>query len=398
MFIRGFFHLYWEGSLDKIACLLNSPNLGGAERSFLIQLSILKLDKLEVMAPVVGDVNPSNQLSDFSEELGFKLVPFDYNQKLYKTSRSSRFNLIEVVTGLFEQVLYFKSTNIYEKGTLWCNGNKVFLPIFLGAILFGYRGKVLWHLRDFPTGGKLFSFLGLLYKMFGHFEWVLIGNSDSVLKSYQNKLPFLKGFRVYNPVSEPIEKGVGRTGIVGFAGMSAPWKGLHELYLWASLYEDELVKSGINEVALYGENIYLTEGTHSAYGTELKKLQDLFPNSIVQPRGLKKPEEIYSEIDLMLHLSNQPEPFGRVILESFSYGVPIISTRIGGSRELFAGSQEEAHIPYDYAGLTEKVVRLMTDAEARNASISYGDNRFKELQQIAKSDLETVKNFLFSST
>lgn len=44
-------------------------------------------------------------------------------------------------------------------------------------------------------------------------------------------------------------------------------------------------------------------------------------------RGFQKREKIFAEIDLALHLSLEPEPFGRVILESLAFGVPIFASR-----------------------------------------------------------------------
>lgn len=50
--------------------------------------------------------------------------------------------------------------------------------------------------------------------------------------------------------------------------------------------------------------------------------------------GHVKIEEYFSEIDCLICSSLWNEPMGRVVIESFSYGVPVIGSRVGGISEL----------------------------------------------------------------
>lgn len=387
--------------MGKTACLLNSPELGGAERSFLIQLGLFNdRRRFDIYVPQVGDHKTSSQLTSFIEENKLsKSISFKYDSSLYEVSRSSflGLNLVSLFVGLMEQILEFKQLKIFEKNQIWCNGNKVFLPAFLGAILFGYQGTIIWHWRDYPGAGKLSQVINFLGKKMSRFNLVLAGNSKSVCTALSNAYSDFDVVRLYNPVSlvKPREQSKEYLGVIGFAGMSAPWKGLHELYFWSSLYENELREAGVKEIALYGKNIYLTKGEHTFYQDELKRLKQLFPNNIIKEKGLVSPDVIYDSIDLMLHLSNKEEPFGRVILESFAHGVPCISTGLGGAGELMNGLDHLKHFSYDYGGLTEKVKSLFLNRSEYEAAAKIGLIQFKYFQKKAESDLEALENTYF---
>lgn len=383
--------------MSNTVCILNSPALGGAERSFLTQLGLLSnKSELSIYAPTIAEHGLSTELTSFAKENTLpSVIPFTYDQSLYQVSRSSiSFNFISVFVGLLEQILSFKNLGIFEKKQIWCNGNKVLIPVLLGAIIFRYRGSVTWHWRDYPTSGKMSSILTFLVKKLGKFNLVLVGNSNSVCKKLSQVYPDFKNHRLYNPIAlvKSTLSQKSYRGVIGFAGMTAPWKGLHELYLWSSLYEIELKDVGIKEIALYGKNIYLTKGEHSKYYDELQRLKELFPTSLIKEKGLVDPEVIYDSIDIMLHLSNKEEPFGRVILESFAHGVPCISTGLGGAGELMKGLKKLVHFSYDYGGLTLKVSELMKHRQEYEAVAEHGRLQFKYFQKLAESDLETFED------
>lgn len=383
--------------MNKTACILNSTELGGAERSFITQLSLSNEgDDYVIFYPSVEGRSLSLESKTFLEQKG--LMPgtsFPFHSELYSTSRSSRFeNVIEIIIGMLEQILLFKTSNLLSYKNIWCNGTKVFFPIFFSSIIFGYRGTLVWHLRDYPSGGVYEKVIKFFYRRFSRFKLILVGNSDSVAESYKEIFNQETVLRVYNPVEElkTSEENRSFNGVLGFAGMSAPWKGVHELYLWASLYEDELINLGVKEIAVFGKNIYLTKGAHSKYSEDLALLKKKFPSKLIKEKGLVEPDKIYASIDVMLHLSNRVEPFGRVILESFAHGIPCISTGLGGAGELMAGSSGLIHFSHDYGGLFEMVKKLISDEQFRLKNIVNGHKKYEEFQAMAKSDLNSLKS------
>lgn len=384
--------------MNKVACLLNSPELGGAERSFITQLSLLsKETEFELYYPRIEGLKASAQLREFTEsKLNKDLKSFVYNKTLYRSSRSSKSDAFLGAFSMLLQVFLLKVEGIFKFRTIWSNGNKVFYPVILGALLFRYKGTILWHLRDYPVNGRLNKIIRILVENFASFNLAVIANSDSVAKSFSHVFPKLVVHRAYNPVEEVEEKEIKKSsGIIGFAGMSAPWKGLHELYLWASLFEKDLIEMGVKEISVYGKNIYHTKGEHQSYEEQLKKLSKKFPSQLIVRKGLVSPEEIFNSIDIMLHLSLKEEPFGRVLLESFAHGIPCISTGLGGSCELMENFPELIHYPYDYGGLTKTMAEVLKTPGLLEDIRTRGQKEYKRFQSLAKTDLLLIEKTYF---
>lgn len=384
--------------MNKTACLLNSPELGGAERSFITQIGLLdKKDSIDLFYPEIGPLKASSELKSFVEKkICLNLRGFEYLESLYNKSRTGKFGLILSLFLIIQQAFLLKLTGFFNYKNLWCNGNKVFYPIIIGALLFRYKGVILWHLRDYPATGSLNRIISKLAENFGCFKLVLISNSDSVKKAFGKDFKAFDIHRAYNPVekTEFVKENVDIS-VIGFAGMSAPWKGLHELYLWASLYEAELIKIGVKEVAVFGKNIYHTKGDHQSYDSEIEKLSKKFPSSLISKKGLVPPSEIFSTIDIMLHLSVKEEPFGRVLLESFAHGVPCISTGLGGAAELMDNFPELKHYSFDYGGLTLTLERLIKEPALIKDIRLRGLGEYRSFQDKAISDLKIIESLYF---
>jgi glycosyltransferase involved in cell wall biosynthesis len=88
--------------------------------------------------------------------------------------------------------------------------------------------------------------------------------------------------------------------------------------------------------------------------------------------------EIMRQSDLLIHPARQ-EPLGRVLLEAAASGLPIVTTRVGGSPEILSSLDEFALVqPLDSESLAERAVELLCHRHEREA-IS------KRLRQLAES-------------
>lgn len=71
-------------------------------------------------------------------------------------------------------------------------------------------------------------------------------------------------------------------------------------------------------------------------------------------------------LDIVVHASTEPEPFGLVIAEAMACGKPVIASAAGGAAELFAdGSEALSHRPGDAAELARAIARLAADRALR---------------------------------
>jgi glycosyltransferase involved in cell wall biosynthesis len=73
-----------------------------------------------------------------------------------------------------------------------------------------------------------------------------------------------------------------------------------------------------------------------------------------------------SSLDVLLHTSLKPEPFGRVLIEAMAVGVPVIAARAGGVPEIItSGEDGELAAPGDEPGYVAALDRVLTDSERR---------------------------------
>ena len=71
-------------------------------------------------------------------------------------------------------------------------------------------------------------------------------------------------------------------------------------------------------------------------------------------------------IDVCVHCSIEPEPFGLVITEAMSYGVPVIASDLGVPKEIITDGENGYIVdPSVTQKLAETIIKLLTDDELR---------------------------------
>ncbi len=354
----------------QIAAIFNTNQLGGAERSFISQLKMVQGEnKITYYIPRLN----SDGSSPIENEIkaGATIIPLDIPLSYYQLSRKNRFQLIWGAIGLVVSIPHFYKNyrKIFENDIIYANGNKVAFLLLLFAILHRYHKRFIWHFRDYPQG-RIFR---LIFKLAisRKIDLRLAANSYSVAKNIQEVLQIGKQKEVkviYNPAqsygTEKAAKSINKEKIIiGIPSMLAPWKGIHQIPILANLFEEQLKELNIGEIQIFGKNIYMTKGDHQSYEDQLRKLMKRFPSDLVKFKGLKKPDEIFSSVDIIIHTSIRPEPFGRVILEAFKNRIPVISTGLGGAAELVIHNKTGLIFkPFDYKGLYNCISKISADS------------------------------------
>ena len=81
---------------------------------------------------------------------------------------------------------------------------------------------------------------------------------------------------------------------------------------------------------------------------------------------LDRPAEAVRALDVVVHASTRPEPFGLVIAEGMACGRAVIVSQAGGAAELIeADVNALGHAPGDAARLAEHIARLASDRSWR---------------------------------
>ncbi|WP_244607147.1 glycosyltransferase family 4 protein [Bosea sp. CS1GBMeth4] len=134
---------------------------------------------------------------------------------------------------------------------------------------------------------------------------------------------------------------------VGFIGVHDPVKGLDTLAAAAHRLVGEPVE-------------FLIAGTgQSDYA---KALPERFPSRNTRFLGWAKPDEFLPGIDILAVPSLFREPFGRVVIEAFAHGVPVIGARSGGIPETIQpGVSGALFEPGDDAALAGEIAALARD-------------------------------------
>ena len=102
--------------------------------------------------------------------------------------------------------------------------------------------------------------------------------------------------------------------------------------------------------------------------TRLKKMVGELglENQVVFTGEMTDPRPAYVAMDILAMTSIQPEPFGGVVSEAMSLGLPVIATNIGGSQDqVVDGVTGLLIVPGDPTALADSIEKLMDDPELR---------------------------------
>ncbi|MGF6722907.1 glycosyltransferase involved in cell wall biosynthesis [Paraburkholderia sp. GAS41] len=224
---------------------------------------------------------------------------------------------------------------------LFLNTQKALVLGALGKPL--HRKRIVWHLHDIMSG----EHFGPLQRWI--VKWLTRFAVDHVVANSHASAASLVALTGCKPESVPVvHNGVDldefshmgdldtgalrrRLGLpehvylAGLFGRLAPWKGQHiALEALARLPDLHLVLVGS---ALFGEQAYVESLRQQAarLGVEDRLTFAGFRDDM--PAWMKA-------VDVILHTSTEPEPFGRVIIEGMAAGRPVIAASAGGVTEI----------------------------------------------------------------
>ena len=150
--------------------------------------------------------------------------------------------------------------------------------------------------------------------------------------------------------------------LVGIIGRFTPWKGqhlaidiAHQTLPWKVRPRFVLIGRAFNEDASYEASLR-------------QRVRDLGLESTVYFLPFQSNvAAALSDLDLLLHTSTKPEPFGRVIIEAMAVGTPVIAAREGGVTEILTHNETGLLVPPgSIADYTAAIQDLLATPEKRN--------------------------------
>jgi glycosyltransferase involved in cell wall biosynthesis len=153
---------------------------------------------------------------------------------------------------------------------------------------------------------------------------------------------------------------------IGLVATYARWKG-HEVFLKAAAQLLRVSQRPPVRFYLVGGPIYQTSG--SQFSTD--ELRTIAAGlNIGADIGFipfqHKPAEVYRALNIVVHASTQPEPFGRTIVEGMACAKPVIAAQSGGAAELFTHNYDAMGVPpNDPAALATAICGLTINPDRR---------------------------------
>ncbi len=373
----------------KIVYLNPVAILGGAERSLLdLMVSVRRADASVNLHLIVGTEGP---LVDEVERIGGEVTVLPMPTEMLAIGDSAWKRQNPLKTGLMlaqQGPAVGKATWKYvcqlrnalraiQPDLIHSNG----LKFHLLCHWTGLRSvPVVWHIRDF---------LSLRPAMARMLRWTSAGVrggiaiSQAVAADARTVLPRVPIELVYNAIDTELfspgrgdgpaldvmaglEAAAADTLRVGLVATFARWKG-QELFLYAASQFLGRFRNAKVRFYIIGGPVYQTRG--SQYSEEELRATAIALN-VSDRVGMigfqQNPVKIFRALDIVVHASTQPEPFGRTIVEAMACGKPVIVSRAGGAAELFThGHDAVGFPPGDVDALTHTLANLVHAPDSR---------------------------------
>jgi glycosyltransferase involved in cell wall biosynthesis len=217
----------------------------------------------------------------------------------------------------------------------------------LGALAKPARTPLIWHIHDYVSPRPL---MARLIRLLRHRCALILANSESVKQDIERvcgkifKVQTLYNAvdtKVFSPEGERLDldslSGLAVNGSrnsfvrIGLLATFARWKG-HQVFLRAL----SLLPADIRWRAyIVGDAVYQTDGSQFSRAELQSLAQQLGISDRVGFTGfVEQPAAALRALDIVVHASTQPEPFGLTIVEAMACGRPVIVSHAGGAAEL----------------------------------------------------------------
>ena len=231
---------------------------------------------------------------------------------------------------------------------------------------------MIWHVRDRIAEDYLpRPAVTLVRRMSRHLAIAVVANSRSTMETLAAPSQPVVVYSVLPEVLSDVpvrDRATGGPLTFGIVGRLAPWKG-QDVFLraFARAFPEGDERAVIVGAALFGEDEYADGLADLARSLGVAERLEF--------RG-ERPDvwDELSRIDVLVHASVTPEPFGQVILEGMAAGVPVIAAGAGGPAEILR--QDVTGIlyrPADVDGLADVMGRMRDPALRERLSTAARD-------------------------
>jgi glycosyltransferase involved in cell wall biosynthesis len=372
----------------KILYLSGCAQLGGAEKSLLDILASMRAAKPDWQLRLV--VSEDGPVVSRSKALGVATIVIPLPSTLARMGdaaaggpaghQRSRWSLVAeslsaapAVRGYVRRLR--KVIREIAPDVIHSNGFKMHM---LGIWAKPRSVPIIWHIHDYVSARPV---MARLLRRYAKRAGLAMANSSSVAADITSVCKERLAVKtIYNAVDldnfSPVGPTLDLDALAGFApgnpetirvgllATLARWKG-HETFLRAmALIPANVPARGY----VAGDALYQTNGSQHSLA-ELKQLADtLGVSERVGFTGfIDEPARAMRWLDIVVHASTEPEPFGLVIAEGMACGRAVIVSEGGGASELISvGVNALGHPSGDAEALAKCITRLATDSDLRH--------------------------------
>ena len=371
-----------------LACLTTSAALGGAETSVLTLLTALA--RLEPSWRITVILPADGPLGHRCRAAGFDVVRLPFPPGLAGLGESAAVGAarrsiyqgrlvagaMRAAAGLPGYLRQLASVLDSRAVTvLHTNGLKAHVA---GALARPAGTRLVWHLHEYVRARPLTA---RLLRALAHRTECVVANSESVRRDAEAAFgPSVACRRIYNAVDldaftpegavldlaalagGPGDGAAVRVGLVATFGR---WKG-HDVFI------DALARLSARETwraYVVGGAVYETPGSQWQ-ASELRARADAAGvNGALRFTGhVEDVPAAMRALDVVVHASSKPEPFGMVIAEAMACGRAVVAVRAGGAAEIFEDGRTAVGFEQgDAAGLAACLGALVEDRVRREA-------------------------------
>ena len=338
----------------KIVNLTHTSKLGGAE---IALFQLMKSSSLDCHLLIFED----GPLVSLFQKANMPVDVISLEKRTLSVSRKGWISWNSIIS-LFD---YLNAARRVKQRILELNPSVVHVNTIKAAILIIFlkrrlRIPVIWHLRDTLAKPYLNNYTAILLRNMARSFNGIIANSAWTLSASKVQ----SGITVPSPIENEHCNWKYRMRDdeefhIALVGRISPWKG-QDVALKALGLLPENFKLRIIGSALFGEDDFMVSLQELTKSLEIEHRVEFvkFTNLIC---------EQYQWADVSIHTSTIPEPFGQVIIEGMSHGLPVIAAKYGGPTEIIENGLNGLLIePGDPQLLSEELLKLSKNIELRN--------------------------------
>ena len=366
-----------DTSKSNILYLDSGSGIGGGQRSLLLLLNLLDKDRF---TPFVGCLGDSPFAAEV-EKTHANVVPLSLPAAHNKTDKVRRFTLRDLFEDFRQLSVILQLHQMVKRHAIdLIHANSLSVALLGGIVARINRIPILMHKRYATSYGVLDRICErLLHRV------ILVSEATR-----WNFAPIAKQTLIYNGVdldafqasSEEVETlraellpdVSGSPILTGVVTRITPEKGIH--FLVRAIAE---LKGKIDTKLLIVGGPYFQKDVD--YMNELKQeVADLdVEDAVIFTGFLSDTRVVTSLLDIMLVPSIIPEACPRTIIEAMAVGKPVISTPLGGSKELVTSETGILVPPEDASAIADAIATLASDREQLRAMGTASRNRAEQL-------------------